>query len=73
MCLHTNDKYILNIVKGYRIQISDQPIQTIVSINPKFNIQDCELIDEEINKIFKIKAIVESNHEENELISDIFQ
>lgn len=52
-----NDKYILKIVKGYRIEFSDQPIQIIVPKNPYFNIQDFELIDEEINKMLKIRAI----------------
>jgi hypothetical protein len=69
----TSDKWILQTLCGYKIELDTRPIQTVVPVPLKFSDIQFEKIDVEINRFIKSKIIepVFSNCSD-EYISNIF-
>ena len=70
----TSDEYILDVVKGYKIEFVDNavPRQTHIPLEIGFNAQECGIIDQEIVKLLDKGVLVESQHDDGEFISNIF-
>ena len=70
----TSDKYILQAVKGYKIEFIDnvEPRQTHLPREIGFNAQECDIVDQEIDKLLSKGVVIESQHENGEFISNIF-
>ena len=61
----TSDKYILQAVKGYKIEFMDNvgPRQTYLLREISFNAQECGIVDQEIIKLLSKGVVIESQHE----------
>ena len=70
----TSDKYILQAVKGYKIEFLHNVglSQTHLSWEISFNAQECDIVDQEIVKLLSKGVVIESQHENGEFISNIF-
>jgi hypothetical protein len=68
----TNDPWILETVKGYRIEFESQPFQFSLPGQINFNDSESCIVQSEINSLLEKGAIIESNHEVDEFISNIF-
>ena len=70
----TSDKYILQAVKGYKIEFTDNvgPRQTHLPWEIGINAQECDIVDQEIVKLLSKGVVIESQHENGEFISNIF-
>ena len=66
----TSDKEILSDIRGMTIELSDMPTQHYF-VSTKFNSAETEIIEIEINKMLK-KQIEPAEHEDNEIVSNIF-
>ena len=70
----TSDKYILQAIKGYKIEFIDnvEPRQTHLPWEIGFNAQECDIVDQEIDKLLSKGVVIESKYENGEFISNIF-
>ena len=70
----TSDSWILQTIKGYKIEFLKKPFQNykIKNKSSKFSIREKELIDDEIKQMLDKKAICHSAVEKDQFISDIF-
>lgn len=70
----TSDKYILQAVKGYKIEFIDNvgPRQTHLLREIGLNAQECDIVVQEIDKLLNKGVVIESQHENGEFISNIF-
>lgn len=61
----TCDKYILQAVKGYKIEFIDNvgPRPTHLPQEIGFNAQECDIVDQEIIKLLSKGVVIESQHE----------
>ena len=66
----TNDKFILNMIEGLKIDFHDEP-QGCFKPNT-VNRNEEQLINAEINNLLQLKVIEKSFHEDGEIISPIF-
>ena len=57
----TNDNYILQAVKGYKIEFIDNvgPRQTHLPWEIRFNAQECDIVDQEIIKLRGKGVVIE--------------
>ncbi len=67
----TSDKEILSDIRGMTIELSDMPSQHYF-VSTKFNSAETEMIEIEINKMLKKQIIEPVEHEDNEIVSNIF-
>ena len=70
----TSNKYILQAVKGYKIEFIDNvgPRQTHLPRKIGLNAQECDIVDQEIDKLLNKVVVIEFQHENGEFISNIF-
>lgn len=70
----TSDPWVLQTIRGYRIEFIRTPIQKHVPNHrlSKFSSKEIELIDKEVNVMLKKKAISTSPFETGQFISDLF-
>ena len=70
----TYDPEILDIVRGYRLDFIEIPVQQFVPFLLKFSVEESLAIDIEIQRLFNIGAIEHSTHQMGEfiLIPDIY-
>ena len=70
----TSDPWVLQTIKGYKIEFSKKPFQKFIprKRNSKFSMKETELIDNEICELLKKKAIAPSAVEKDQFISEIF-
>ena len=68
----TTDSFILNIVKGCKIDLLQQPSQMHVSKQKQFSAKEATFIEAEISKLLAKQVIIPSHHEKGEYISTIF-
>ena len=68
------DKYILQAVKGDKIEFIDNvgARQTHLPREIGLNAQECDIVDQEIDKLLNKGVVIESQHENGEFISNIF-
>ncbi len=67
----TSDKEILSDIRGMTIELSDMPTQHYF-VSTKFNSAETEIIEIEINKMLKKQIIEPAEHEDNEIVCNIF-
>ena len=68
----TEDKFILQVVKGAKLEFNDIPVQNIVPNEIKCSHKEKELIEAEIYKYREKHIISEVEHCPDEFISQIF-
>lgn len=68
----TRDKYVLDIISGFKIPFKNFPFQATEPRIPKYSVQDEVLISESISKLLRSGAIVQSNEEAGQFLSTIF-
>jgi len=68
----TNDRQLLDSIKGYRLPFLTLPVQKSVPVSPKFNYIEENAIDKSLDKLLRIGAIQLARHEKGEFISNIF-
>ena len=70
----TSDKYILQAVKGYKIEFIDNvgPRQTHLPREIGLNAQECDIVDQEIDKLLNKGVVIESQHENGEFLTFFF-
>ena len=72
-CSITSDRWILNTVSGYKVELFEKPVQTFVPCPIKFSDLEAEEISHEISE-FARKGIIEPviGNDPDEFISNIF-
>lgn len=70
-CSITSDKFIIDIVTGYKIPFHAEPVQEREPINHSFSKYEVEKIDHAISLLLESGAIVKS-HESGQFISNVF-
>lgn len=68
----TSDHYILNVVKGLRIEFKVQPKQAFIPKQYNFNNAEIKIIDDKIKEFLKAGIIESATHTAGEYISNIF-
>ena len=69
----TSDKWILNTISGYQVELENKPIQSTTPTPFKFDNVEKTLIDAEIDRFlsFKVIEVAVSDDENDEFISNI--
>ena len=69
---YTDDPWILDTVQGYRIEFMWEPYQKVIP--QQINFSECEkmIVKNEIDGLLQKGAVIESEHEVGEFISNIF-
>ena len=69
----TNDKFILHIVShGYEIEFESEPCEESNRKPINFNLKEQDIISSLLNKFENKGVVVETEHEEGEILSNIF-
>ncbi len=68
----TKDKFILDVVKGFSVPFFKKPVQLNEPKENIFHGTELSLIDVEIRKLIKCKAIVQTCFETDQFVSTIF-
>lgn len=68
----TNDRVILDLVKGYKIQFMEEPYQKKVPQEPKFQKEEEEIISKEVQDMLEKGAITQVIPEVDQFLSQIF-
>lgn len=68
----TTDPYVLNCISGFKLEFTSVPYQSYIPNPIKFAKGEFEAVDYEVERLLKIGAIVISEHESGEFISNIF-
>lgn len=68
----TEDEWILNAIKGYKIEFFKTPFQISSPKVIDFGQYRNDIVDQEVSELLKLGAISECEHEEGEFISNIF-
>ena len=70
--LYTNDPWVLQTIAGYQIEFDETPIQHIIPKEISFSESQKELVNNEVKSLLQKGAIVPSENEEGQFISNIF-
>ena len=69
----TNDKFILDIVShGYEIEFESEPCEECNRKPINFNLKEQDIISSLMNRFENKGVVVETEHEEGEILSNIF-
>ena len=68
----TSDKWVIDTVQHYHIEFNKTPFQTHIPRESCFSSHENYMITKEIHKMLQKGAIVETNHTDDEFISNIF-
>lgn len=68
----TGDSFILQIIKGYSLELESQPIQTILPPKPVFSKQEQKALDEEVNQLLQKQAVEMVYPTADQFISHMF-
>ena len=71
----TSDKWIIQTISGYKIELDNMPFQTSIPKPLSFNDSDQKLIEAEIERFLKaniIERVSDDDDSDNEFISNIF-
>jgi hypothetical protein len=68
----TSDSWVLQTVQGYKINFTHVPVQENIPNEINFSESEKLLVDQEIHTMLAEGAIIHSNHEEGEFISNLF-
>ena len=71
-CQLSSDKWLLDIIKGYRIEFDEYPLQFSIPNQLLFNSEETEIINAEIEKFLNKQIIVPVSDTEGQYISNIF-
>ena len=68
----TNDKWILDIVSGYRIEFIEQPVQFRIPKQISFSKSEIELVDKEVSTLLQKGAIEKVQFKDDQFVSNLF-
>ena len=68
----TNDPEIIHAVTGLKVPFLQPPIQNQLPSNIQFSEEEITVVHKEVEKLLQKKVIVETTHESNEFVSNIF-
>ena len=68
----TSDKEILTMVSGYKLQFHEMPTQKQAPHIIKFNDEECEIINSEIDKLLQKEVVTLCDRESGDYISTVF-
>lgn len=70
--LLTEDEWILNAIKGYKIEFFKTPVQFSTPKVIDFGQDRNDIVDQEVSELLRLGAISQCEHEQGEFISNIF-
>ena len=68
----TSDKYILSMIHGLQLNLTEFPAQTSIAPPLKFNAEEAAATDKLVLELLEKNAIAECNHEDGYLLAGFF-